>query len=456
MGHGSACLSGRPGHSALFCLLFMSMESLEIYIRLLMQYNFKQLLNKHLKLLGVFLILANIFFLPLHWNQQYGPFTEGGGDITVYSDTAKKMSDLNLSSSGFKEETSLKKRLDHIRHMLNQTYTDEYKSQPSEFTDPPNADYQANTLAFNFLIHPTIYAPPSQFYFLSGNTNYPAYFAVLAFLYACLITSVIGFFRSYGWIPTVFCALLFIASHSLVSSFYNHYLPQAMSVTILGLFLGAVLHVRLFSITGLKTYIVSISTCWLTNYMYFIPILLPLITVASLNSFYSKSSDTVQNKEKNSSQKFCFLVGWSSFTIFALITHTTAFGNALDLFNNTVNTLYTTQGTNAYFGNSLAIFSKRWWTEAYGFLSIQHFHPFSLESRLVKTTNLLGVLSGFLVVATGLTMVLSSKKKSLHLKENNKKTWHIIAVYFALISTLFLYTPATLLSGYTQAKSYRL
>ena len=39
--------------------------------------QFKQLLNKHLKLLGVFLILAHIFFLPLHWNQQYGPFTEG-------------------------------------------------------------------------------------------------------------------------------------------------------------------------------------------------------------------------------------------------------------------------------------------------------------------------------------------------------------------------------------------
>ena len=124
-----------------------------------------------------------------------------------------------------------------------------------------------------------------------------------------------------------------------------------------------------------------------------------------------------------------------------------------DFFDKTLNTLYTTQGSNAYFGNSLAIFSKRWWTEAYGFLSMQHFHPFAMESRLVNTTNLLGVLSGFLVVSTGLAMILSSRQKPVHSKENNKKTWHIIAVYFALMSTLFLYTPATLLSGYTQAKS---
>ena len=68
--------------------------------------QFKQLLNKHVKFLGLFLILANIFFLPLHWNQQYGPFTEGGGDITAYSDVAKRLDDFNLSAAGFEEGAS--------------------------------------------------------------------------------------------------------------------------------------------------------------------------------------------------------------------------------------------------------------------------------------------------------------------------------------------------------------
>ena len=415
--------------------------------------QFKQLLKKHLRLLGVFLILANIFFLPLHWNQQYGPFTEGGGDIAVYSDTAKKMSDSHLSSLGFEEGASLKKRFDHIRHMINLTYTDKYKSQPSEFTNPPNADYQVNTLAFNFAIHPVIYAPPSQFHFLSGKTNYPAYFAVLAFLYACLITSVAAFFRSFGWIPTIFAMLVFTGSHSHISSLYNHYLPQAMSVTILGLFLGAVLHVRLFSTTGLKTYIASISTCWLTNYNHFIPILLPLLTVASLYWFYPKSSTTNQNTNRNWLQGFCFFMGWGSLIIFALTAHTTAWGNALDFFNKITASLYATKGSNAYLGNSLSIFSERWWAQTYGFLSIQHFYPFATESKLVQIVTPLGVTAGFMMLATGLVMVISSKLKSTDSKENNKKNWHLIGIYTAFFSTVILYTPVSLLSGYTQAKS---
>ena len=100
--------------------------------------QFKQLLNKHLKLLGVFLILANIFFLPLYWNQQYGPFAKVGGDINHHSDPAKRLDDFNLSAAGFEEGASLKKRIDHIKHMINQTYTDDYKALSSKFTNPPN------------------------------------------------------------------------------------------------------------------------------------------------------------------------------------------------------------------------------------------------------------------------------------------------------------------------------
>ena len=165
--------------------------------------QFKQLLNKHVKLLGVFLILANIFFLPLHWNQQYGPFTEAGGDITIYSDVAKRLDDFNLSAAGFEEGASLNKRIAHIKHMINTTYTDEYKALPQEFTNPPNGEYNGTFMALSFRVQNLIYNPFAQFHFLSGDTNYPAYFAVAAFLYACLIVSVYGFFRSFGSVPAL-------------------------------------------------------------------------------------------------------------------------------------------------------------------------------------------------------------------------------------------------------------
>ena len=73
-------------YGAWVCMSIRQAWALGIILRIIYSYGkfgnifkafdraqFKQLLNKHVKLLGVFLILANIFFLPLHWNQQYGP-----------------------------------------------------------------------------------------------------------------------------------------------------------------------------------------------------------------------------------------------------------------------------------------------------------------------------------------------------------------------------------------------
>ena len=420
--------------------------------------QFKQLLKKHLKLLGVFLILANIFFLPLHWNQQYGPFTEGGGDITAYSDVAKRLDDFNLSAAGFEEGASLSKRIDHIKHMLNMTYTDEYKSMPPQLTNPPNADYRTTAIAFTFTIHSAIYTPFAQFHFLSGDTNYPAYFAIQAFFYACLITSAFGFFRSFGWVPAFFAALLFIGSHSYVSSLYNHYMAQAMSVTILGLFLGAVRHVRLFSITGLKTYFVSISTCWITNYNHFIPILLPLMTVASLYWFYPNSPISVYIEERtnrNWRHKTCLYMGWGCLMIFALITHATALKQSLVFFKRVVFAFQSGRSGVSTTADSLVINSERWWTQILGFLSIQHFYPFAVVSKISQAVLPWGNIAAFSILATGLAMVIASRLRpvSTDLTVSNKDSWHLIVIYTALISTVVLYTPASQLSEYTQAKS---
>ena len=424
--------------------------------------QFKQLLKKHLKLLGVFLILANIFFLPLHWNQQYGPFTEGGGDIGIYSDVVKRLDDFNLSAAGFGEGASLQKRIHHIKHMSNMTYTDEFKALPLELINPPNADSHGTLYALKFVVYTPIFAPYAQFHFLSGDTNYPAYFSVQAFLYACLIASVFGFFRSFGWVPAIFVALLFTGSHSYVSSIYNHYMVQAMSVTVLSLFLGAVPYLRLFSMAGLKTYIVSISTCLISNYNHFIPILLPLMTMASLYWFYPKFTTPNQKEgkiKKGRLRKICTYWGWGSLAIFALITYIAAFKNSLVFFNKITAALLdpTTNSTMSPEGQgvTLPVFSEQWWAQIFGFLSIQHFYPYVLENKIVQIVIPLGLAAGFMVLATGLTSVILSKLKPcpILLEEPNKIDWHIIGIYTALIFTVILYTPISQVGGYNQAKS---
>ena len=340
--------------------------------------------------------------------------------------------------------------------MINKTYTDDYQALPPEFTNPPDAEYQTTVMAFNFSIHSAIYTPFAQFHFLSGDTNYPTYFAVSAFLYACLIASVFGFFRSFGWVPAIIGVLLFTGSHSYVSSIYNHYLPQALSVTILSLFLGALPQVQLFSTTGLKTYIASISNCWISNYNHFIPILLPLMTVASLYWFYPKTlPDQKENKVKKSWQRRASICcGWGVLVFFALITHATALKNALQFIDLMIS-IQTMSDSNSYTYIILPVFAEQWWTQIFGFLSIQHFYPFVSENIIVKVINPLGLAFGFIVLAAGLALIVLSKFKPCPIlpAESNKIDWHTIAIYTALFLTVILYTPAGQGSAYTQAKS---
>jgi len=418
--------------------------------------QFKLALKKHLKLLGIFLILANIFFLPLHWKMNYGPFTEGGGDISVYSDVAKRLDDFNLSAAGFEEGASLSKRLDNIIHMINLTHTDDYNARSNLDINLPNADYQSNVFAFNFGIHSSIYTPSAQFHFLSGNTNYPAYFAVMAFLYACFILSIWGIFSSFGWVPAFFAVLLFTGSHSQISVLYNHYFAQAMSATVFVLFLGAVPHIRLFSLSGIKTYWISISTPLISNYNHFLPILLPLMTLASLRWFYPKSKTPKEN-DKNASKpwyrKVEFFIAYIGFSIFALLTHITAIKNSIIFFVDKLRSVKNEGLGGDYQGESLPIFSERWWTQIYGFLSQQHFAPFVFESSLVQFVIPWGISAGFLVVGTGLVMIILSQLNSWRLKEWDKKRWHYIGIYTALFITVILYSGVSQQTQYNQAKS---
>ena len=81
----------------------------------------------------MFLCSANLFFIPLHIAGHYGPFSERGGDITIYSDVAKRLTDFNLNAVGLNESASLKERLKRIKKLTNRNYSDWYKAQESDF-----------------------------------------------------------------------------------------------------------------------------------------------------------------------------------------------------------------------------------------------------------------------------------------------------------------------------------
>ncbi|MDO8811297.1 MAG: hypothetical protein Q7J38_04625 [Gallionella sp.] len=419
----------------------------------------KNLLKKHLCVLAAFLLVANFFFLPLHLAANYGPFSEGGGDVTVYSDVAKRLADFNLTATGLEESASIREKFIYIDHLINKRFSEKYKSFSPSMTDPPNADYESNIIGFNLQLNTIQYTPCAQYAFLSGDTNYPAYFAILAFLYGCILTSVWGFFRRYGLIAAALAVLLVAGSHSLISAFYNMYFLQAISTTGLALILAAVPFIRLFSLAGLKTYWI-VSACVWISYSHFMPLILPLMVIAALTLFYPRSpyldKSGVSNNKTSWLATLSHIAAWCVFMSFCLSSIYIGLSGSIHFITSLLEGYFAgipMSGANTYMGDRVSEFSDRWFVSIFGMASQQHFQPYAIESPLVNKLIPWGVLTGLLVIVTSFVLVLFFKFRVVLTKQKSMEIWHFLAVYFALIITVVAFSMVTQMSQYTQAKS---
>jgi len=74
----------------------------------------KNYFYRYLKTFAVYMVGGILFFLPLFISNNYGPFTEGRGDITVYADVPEFLTDNDLTSFGQKQPN-----LKDIKAILN-------------------------------------------------------------------------------------------------------------------------------------------------------------------------------------------------------------------------------------------------------------------------------------------------------------------------------------------------
>lgn len=419
----------------------------------------RTLLSKHLPVLGVFLIAANVFFLPLHWTANYGPFSEGGGDVTVYSDVAKRLTDFNLTATGLEESASIKEKYKYINYTINQKYSEKYKAFSRDMTEPPNAYYESNIIAFNSQLNSVQYTPCAQYAFLSNDTNYSVYFAILAFLYACILTAVWGFFRRFGLATAVLSFLIVGGSHSLVSVFYNMYFLQALSTTILVLTLAALPFIRFFSLAGLRTYGVGSAFVWI-SYSHFMPLLLPLIVIAAFIPFYPRlpriDKPEANNHKRSWTAALCQVAAWVVFVSFCLSGIYVGLVGSIRFITNLLSGYFAgipMKGTNTYMGDKVIEFSDRWLVSIFGMASQQHFQPYAIESLLVNKLIPWGILMGFLVIVAGFVLVLRYQLRTAQTKLINREKWHYFAMYLALAATVVAFSMVTQMSQYTQAKS---
>lgn len=408
----------------------------------------REIFKNHTKIFGAFLLSANLFFLPLHLAGHYGPFSEGGGDVSVYSDVAKRLTDFNLNAVGLEENANLKDRFEGLKDIANKVYSERYKAMELDLINPPNADHQSTKLAFNSILNPIQYTPCAQFAFLSGETNHPVFFALMAFLYALILASAWGFFYRFGLLPAVLSVLIIGGSHSLVSAFYNMYLLQVLSITFLALTLAAVPFIRLFSIAGLKTF--GFGSAFISiGYPHFMPLILPLLGVAAINFFYTDSKNPGEQKPSNKGGLFsalCHLIPGKILFSFCLAGIIVGCKGALDLVIKLIRGFLSNNPNPSFSGESVLVFSDRWWTYFFGLASEQQFQPYMFESEIVGMLVHWAIFLGFLIFVTSLVLWISKKTDNTKIGQN-------IAIYIVLAITVGVYLMMSQNSQYTQAKS---
>jgi hypothetical protein len=419
----------------------------------------KGLLKEHAKILGVFLLWANLFFLPLHLAQDYGPFTEGGGDVSIYSDVAKRLTDFNLNAAGLEETASFRDKYQGIKNIISRNYSNQYKSMSLELSNPPEANYQSDKLVFGLIKNPIQFTPCAQYAFLSAKTNYPVFFAILAFLYSLILASVWCFFRPFGWFPAILAVLLVGGGYSLVSAFYNMYLLHVLSTAFLTLTLVSILFIRLYSIAGLRTYGLGVAFISM-GYIHFLPLIIPLLAITLFQYFYSEATFQKESKEKTRTKllpQLGYSSAWILFSIFCLSAIFIGFVDSIDhlksLVDGNLSIASLKEKINPRMGASITVFSERWWVYFFGIASQQHFQPFVIENEFVNLLIPWGIGFGFFALAFGFILILVQFFRIFSTKQKNIKAWHIFWIYLASLFSIIVYSMVTQSSHYMQGKS---
>ena len=418
----------------------------------------KNFFYRYIKAFGVYMVGGILFFLPLFIGNNYGPFTEGGGDITIYADAPEFLTDNHLTLFG-QEQPTLKEGKALLNAFLDVTninksiryseLTSDFRVKNKGLFDPPNAIHQTYRLVKEVFFLSSHYAPYAQLYFFSNDSNYHIYFGVQAFLYACILYSIWSCFSNLSRRTGILSFAIAAASHGLISVNYNHYSLQATSMAATALVLASVSLVPVFSWPGARIYGVIWSYIAVI-YTHFLALISPLILIA-LKFIPRKICDNsidIIKKRSISRQTATFLVMAIILFLLALYLAT----GITQSYNMIKMALHISSETESpYYGESVPVLSWKWLSFAFGFLSQQHYLPFVTEVPFVLFTNKIGIVFGFIVLALGLSLIINLAKAPINTNMVRKKFY--LTTYGILILLVTAHLSFLNASLYAQAKN---
>ena len=198
----------------------------------------KKYLNRYLMWYFKFLVGSIALLFPLIISGNFGPFTEGGGDVSIYADVAKLYTDEGLTSKGDSSDLhNIKKNTLDLFHVdtdaesRDKRETERAAGFSYESVSPPTAEWGVNSIRSAQLMGPFLITPYGAYSFLSKKlSNYNVYYGIQTFLYCLILACAWSIFRVFGRVVAGISFFIFLASHGIASVFYNVYASQAFAI----------------------------------------------------------------------------------------------------------------------------------------------------------------------------------------------------------------------------------
>jgi hypothetical protein len=436
---------------------------------------------------AAYIVLANVFLLPEHIAQNYGPFTEGGGDVSIYADLAKYTTDQNMAIWG---PGDVYRELAPWLSLLSGQVT--YSADDVEnlrtfdpiLGNPPTASAQPYRVALIRRYPSLTVSPIAQWGFLPFATTYPIFYGVMAFQWAGLVLAAGAALRQFGRVPSVFAMTLIMASHGLISVYYNVYFMQGLSLMLAGLVLAGVPTIAVLSWPGMRTVGLCLAIV-MCGYLHFATVIGPLLLLRIRPIRYTLSrrghivggwaeaapeiaADTTVGALLAvwllTSLSRQFVLSWGSITV--LVSRLARFVSIVP--TDTVTWQPTGGGdaasidagflkaSSALFGDSVKIGSGEWLSFLFGSLSQQHYPPFAVLSATVLSMTRLASVAGLVLLFMGTCVAFVALAQTIRTRHEGKFENAKRATAAALFSLAAIATIAHLAivqtSMYTQAK----
>ncbi len=394
---------------------------------------------------SLYLVLLNIFILPMHISKHYTAFTEKGGDITIYSDISKFLVEHKEPAFGLQDGIADFTNL--VTDPLHAVSDNLIDHRDVELLDPPSAEYASYRVIATKWYTSSQIVLNAEWFFLSKDVAL-IFYVVLAFIYASLLAVFFAYTLDMGIITVILNTAFLILSPSLISVFYNLYLLHVFSLLCIIVSFSLILKGEIKNV-NIHSDILVVFLFLFSSYYQALPIIgIPYFVFIIYNY---KEIPFLKFKFDQPISKLQKLV----FVLISIVILSWVF---MDLMGTSLKKIFATiipffyptrlsvDYAEVYLGKAIPILSEKWFSFFSGLMSQDHFPPFFPKIEFLDTVSNVNFYSfSCFIILSIVNFVRSILKRTISKK--------LVVFNLSILFTIILYTMIAKGYLYMQSKA---